>query len=102
MNIFGPRIILLAMLPASVIASVDDEYYESFRTVDSIFQVVDDSDSGHRFTDQGMEFTHYFSSELNRSFIVNDEIGEVCYIYEGNEVLSCFPCEEGEVSDVCP
>lgn len=87
-------------LPLS--ASTDDEYYESIRTVDTLFMVIEEHSLAVKFTEDKMEFTHYFSAELNRSFIVNDERGEVCRTYEGNEVLSCSSCNANEVSESCP
>lgn len=94
--------LFLIVLPISGVASENSEFYDSIRTLETLTVVLDGRASEHQFTDQGMEFTHYYSSKLNRSFIVNDEIGEVCSSYEGSEVLSCFPCEAGEVSEVCP
>ncbi|TLU66419.1 hypothetical protein FE810_05375 [Thalassotalea litorea] len=90
------------MIPPSAFASNDSEFYDSIRTLDTLFEVIENSATEHKFKDQGMEFTHYFSSELNRSFIVNDEVGEVCFTYEGSEVLSCFPCKSDEISGACP
>ncbi|WP_218938237.1 hypothetical protein [Parashewanella tropica] len=93
MNRFLVKLFSFVMFLPSTHASEDDKYYNPIRTLDTLFEVIGDDASKYKFYDQGMSFTHYFSSELNRSFIVNNEIGEVCFTYTGSKVLSCFPCK---------
>lgn len=79
-----------------------EKAYEWVTDLDLMFQLDDTPDTVETFNDQGMEFTHYFYSSLNHSFLVNIETGEVCHAYIGPERKSCYPCGENEVSDVCP
>ncbi|WP_295892524.1 hypothetical protein [uncultured Vibrio sp.] len=64
--------LFLIVLPISGVASENSEFYDSIRTLETLTVVLDGRASEHQFTDQG------------------------------SEVLSCFPCKAGEVSQVCP
>lgn len=83
-------------------AEIEEVDYQSIRTLDSLFMVIDSNAKITRILDQGVAFTHYYDSSLNRSFIVDNELSEVCRTYTGTEVLSCFPCAKNEVSKECP
>jgi len=93
--------LILLSVPQFVLAS-DDAFYQSIVTVDDLFQVIDDRALTTRFKDQAAYFTHYYSTSLERSFIVDDELGQVCNTYTGSDIRSCYPCELNEVSKACP
>lgn len=84
------------------VTSKDDDFYQRITTAEFMFEVIEADAVATAFTDQGAEFTHYYSPSLKRSFIVDDELGEVCKTYRGSEILSCFPCSENQVSAHCP
>lgn len=94
--------LILLSVPQFVLASDDDAFYQSIVTVDDLFQVIDDRALTTRFKDQATFFTHYYSTSLDRSFIVDDELGQVCNTYNGSDIRSCYPCELDEVSKACP
>lgn len=85
---FAAMFVLIGL--PSVSAALEDSFYESIQTLDSLFMVIHEDTPGTGFSEQGMAFTHYYSKELNRSFITNDERGEVCHTYTGEDIRSCF------------
>lgn len=92
----------LLSVPALALAANDAEHYASIVTVDTLFEIIGDQYSAVSFEDQGTAFSHYYSAELDRSFLVDEELGTVCNTYEGSAMLSCFPCASDEVSTNCP
>lgn len=94
--------LILLSVPQLVLASDDDAFYQSIVTVDDLFQVIDHRALTTRFKDQATVFTHYYDSSLERSFIVDDELGQVCNTYNGSDIRSCYPCELNEASKACP
>lgn len=104
-------IFILSGFSTFVFAAQDSEPFKSDITLEYLLEVLA-SESIERdalagittktFTEQGASFTYYYSPSLQRSFIVDNEIGRVCKTYSGSEVLSCFPCAKSEVSATCP
>ncbi|RKF17391.1 hypothetical protein DBZ36_13105 [Alginatibacterium sediminis] len=94
--------VLLFAFNKPLLASNEPEFYDSIRTLEKLLSVVEEPIETYAFQEQGMEFTHFFSIDLNRSFIVNDELGEVCSTYVGRQIESCFPCQSQESSENCP
>ncbi|GHE86979.1 hypothetical protein [Thalassotalea profundi] len=92
----------LLIFPMLVLADDMEKFYESIITLEMLVDHLGETAKVTKFTDQGMQFTHYYYKQLNRSFIVSDEIWEVCHTYEGATILSCFPCAKDEVSTQCP
>jgi hypothetical protein len=87
---------------SSIALASDDTFYDAIVSVDTLMAVLGEAEETTQFTDQGAYFTHYYSPALNRSFLVDDELGQVCNTYKGSEILSCFPCKLDEVSTECP
>lgn len=94
--------LLLLSFPPFVFAISEDEGYEAIVTLDNLFMVIDKNAIVTKFKDQRADFTHYYSASLDRSFLVDDELGQVCHTYKGRRILSCFPCDVDEVSTHCP
>ena len=84
------------------LASPDEGGYESIETLEALVEVVGNTALVTHFKDQRINFTHYYSPSLKRSFVVDDELARVCKTYKGSKILSCFPCGENEVSKECP
>ena len=47
-------------------------------------------------------FTRFYYQELNHSFIINNEMDNICDIAVGITGGNCFPCEENQTSALCP
>ncbi|GAB2677765.1 hypothetical protein [Aliiglaciecola aliphaticivorans] len=73
-----------------------------FANQEDLLFVKGEPSSQKQFEDQGNIFEHYYYHTENQSFLIDVETGRVCNAYIGEQVRSCFPCTENEVSPQCP
>ena len=52
--------------------------------------------------DRGAPFVRFYYEDLNMSFIVNKETDYICDIAKGRTEGDCFPCAQGQTSEMCP
>lgn len=110
-SMFALAIFMLSVFTTYVLAAQDSAPVQTDMTLEYLLELLASETTDREtlagitittFEEQGASFTYYYAPSLQRSFIVDNEIGRVCNTYIGSEILSCFPCAKGEVSRSCP
>ncbi|QUI68902.1 hypothetical protein [Pseudoalteromonas sp. M8] len=79
---------VLATLTSLAVYAVS---YDEITDIDALAAHFDEPTFEQHFLEEDMEFIWLYFKDIDHSFLVNTETGEVCHHFKGKKRESCFP-----------